>query len=421
MILRLCLGVLLCFTLAFGVDARFDIVKSKISASNIFVNVYSKDVHKGYLRKIKNSIKMDLKVSGYFNTIILEISKQYNKQPQDKVFGDNGIDFVLKVRVQRSPQVVFDVELIDIKSNKQIMSATYTTSDKNQYPMLVHYMSADIAKKLHRASLDWMKQKVIFSKYIKSGESQIIVSDYTLKYQKVVVSGGLKLFPKWANKEHTAFYYTSYDYFKPTLIYKNLKTNTYKRILSSNGMIVCSDVSKDGSKLLVTMAINDQTDIYLYNKKTKQKKRLTHYEGIDVSGNFIDNEKRIVFVSDRLEYPNIFAKKLNGKAVEQVVYHGKNNAQVSAYGNYIVYSSRESFNEFGVNIFNLYLISTKSDFIRRLTTTGVNQSPKISSDGKHILFIKRYRGKNYLGLIGVNDNKLFLFQSKVGKMQSMDW
>ncbi len=37
-----------------------------------------------------------------------------------------------------------------------------------------------------------------------------------------------------------------------------LKMGKEKKILSSEGMLVCSDVSSDGSKLIVTMAPNDQ-------------------------------------------------------------------------------------------------------------------------------------------------------------------
>ena len=37
-------------------------------------------------------------------------------------------------------------------------------------------------------------------------------------------------------------------------------------------MVVCSDVSKDGKKLLLTMAPKDQTDIYLYDLQTKECK-----------------------------------------------------------------------------------------------------------------------------------------------------
>jgi len=115
-----------------------------------------------------------------------------------------------------------------------------------------------------------------------------------------MISGGLNIFPKWANDEQTAFFYTSYASGEPTLYKVDVYSGSKQKIASSSGMIVCSDVSKDGSKLLVTMAPNDQPDIYLLDINSGSKKRLTTFGGIDVGGNFVDNGARVVFVSSRL-------------------------------------------------------------------------------------------------------------------------
>ena len=193
------------------------------------------------------------------------------------------------------------------------------------------------------------------------------------------------------------------------------------KITQSNGMIAASDVSKDGSKILLTMAPNDQSDIYLYDTVNKKFTRVTTFSGIDVNGNFIDNDSRVVFVSDRLGYPNIFATSVDGGAVEQMVFHGKNNNSISTFKNYIVYSSRESVNEYAQKTFNLYLISTKSDYIRQLTAGGINTYPRFSSDGGSIIFIKNLDGSSAVGIIRVNENRIFQFPLKIGKLQSIDW
>jgi TolB protein len=265
-----------------------------------------------------------------------------------------------------------------------------------------------------------MDKFIIFSRYLDSKTSEIVVSDYTLTYQKIVVKGGLNIFPKWATSKQENFYYTSYNHFKPSVMRQNLYTSKREKILSSDGMIVCSDVSDDGKKLVLTMAPYGQPDIYVYDIDTKIKTRITKYNGIDVGGSFVENNSKIVFVSDRLKYPNIFSKKLGEKGIERLIYHGKNNSQCTTYKDYIVYSSRETDNEFGRNIFNLYLISTYSDYVRRLTTNGRNQFPKFSSDGESILFIKN-DDRSYLGIIRINYNKSFLFPLKSGKLQSIDW
>jgi len=266
-----------------------------------------------------------------------------------------------------------------------------------------------------------MDKFVIFARYIDAKKSEIIIADYTLTYQKVVVSGGLNIFPKWSSKKQESFYYTSYSDLLPQIKKQNIYTGEVEKVVSSDGMIVCSDISNTDNNIIVTMAPNAQPDVYIYNLQNEIKTRLTKYSGIDVGGSFVENNTKVVFISDRLRYPNIFAKTIGQKGVERLVYHGKNNSQCSTFSNYIVYASRESDNEFGRNTFNLYLISTRSDFIRRLTTTGRNQFPKFSEDGDSILFIKRYKNKSYLGIIRLKYNKSFLFPLQNGKLQSIDW
>jgi TolB protein len=169
------------------------------------------------------------------------------------------------------------------------------------------------------------------------------------------------------------------------------------------------------------MAPKDQTDIYMYDIITKKIQKITNYSGIDVNGNFIDDDKRIVFVSDRLGYANVFAQGIYDTNVEQMVYHGKNNNSASAFDNYIVYSSREDKSEFGRNTFNLYLISTKTDYIRQLTMTGENLYPRFAKDPDTILFIKQYQNQSALGIVRLNANKTYHFTLKTGKLQSIDW
>ena len=310
--------------------------------------------------------------------------------------------------------------MYDVNTNTLVVDKTYATSIAVRYPFLSHKIAIDTNNYLHAPSIGWMDKFIIFARYLDSRTSEIVISDYTLTYQKVVVKGGLNIFPKWANKQQNAFYYTTYNGTQPSLIKQDLFTSKRTKILTSDGMIVCSDVSKDGSKLVLTMAPNSQPDIYIYDTKTRIKQRITYYSGIDVGGSFVENDTKIIFVSDRLKYPNIFAKKIGHRGVERLIYHGKNNSQCTTFGDYIVYSSRETDNEFGSNVFNLYLISTYSDYVRRLTTNGRNQFPKFSPDGESILFIKN-SDKSYLGIIRINYNKSFLFPLKSGKLQSIDW
>ena len=408
----------------FALDATMEIIKKKSLLPTISVVVSSDtNIEVKLAKNISALIQKDLSVSGHFNNSDISIENGYDVLPNYTVLKQNGIDLYLLLQVQKNQLngIIVNSKLYDVNTDSLVMSKSYTISSKVRYPFLSHKISIDINKHLNAPSIDWMDKFVIFSRYLNAKSSEIVVSDYTLTYQKVVVSGGLNIFPKWASKNQENFYYTSYKDDLPAIIKQNLYTKKSKKLLSSDGMIVCSDVSSDGKNIILTMAPNSQPDIYIYNVDTKIKTRITKYPGIDVGGSFVENDTKIVFVSDRLKYPNIFVKKIGSKGVERLIYHGRNNSQCTTFDDYIVYSSRETDNEFGSNIFNLNLISTKSDYVRRLTTNGINQFPKFSADGESILFTKNDGEDSYLGIIRVNYNKSFLFQLKTGKLQSIDW
>ncbi len=409
--------------ISFAADATVEIVKKidvlpKIAIQDASPNNIDAEFRKSFFKLLAG----DLRVSSHFRVEDDYLRSSYEGGPIENFLSDKKVDLILRFSLdQNLNNAAANVKLINARTGVTSFEKAYSLPDKKRYPFLAHKISVDINDQIGAPSISWMEQSVVFAKYTEAKKSEIVIADYTLSYQKTMVTGGLNIFPKWANKEQSAFYYTSYSGVEPTIYKLDLKDGSRKNIISGSGMIVCSDVSEDGNKLLLTMAPKDQTDIYLYDVRTRKIEKITDYSGIDVNGNFIDNDKRIVFISDRLGYPNVFAQNLNDKNVEQMVYHGKNNNSASAFDNYIVYSSRESKSEFGGSTFNLYLISTKTDNLRQLTATGENLYPRFSKDPDTIMFIKQYQNQSSLGIIRLNANKTYHFALKTGKLQSIDW
>jgi TolB protein len=335
---------------------------------------------------------------------------------------ENRVDFYLKIKTLiKKGKFGIEANLFNVALNKKILSKKYFVSKEDRYPFLSHKLVVDIAKVLKIEDLGWMQKFIIFAKNESRKNTRIYIADYSLTFKQAIVKNGLNLFPKWRNQEQNEFFYTHIGNTKAVLYKVNLYTGKREKITSSYGMLVCSDVSKDGNKLLLTMAPNDQPDIFLFDLTTRRKARLTTYSGIDVNGNFVDDEKAIIFVSDRLGNPNIFYKKIGEQGVEQMVYRGKNNNFCTTYKNYIAYVSRDTQSEFSDNKFNIYLISTQSDYIRQLTTTGKNLFPRFSSYGDTMLYIKHFKKGSALGIIRLMYNKSYLFPLKLGKLQAIDW
>jgi len=407
----------------YAADATVEIVKKldvlpKIAIQDASSRNVDLESRKSFFRLLAG----DLRVSSHFRVDDDYLQSSYEGGPVENFLSERKVDLILRFSLdQNLNNASVNVKLINARTGATNSEKSYNINDKKRNPFLAHKISVDVNDQIGAPSIKWMEQSVVFAKYTEPKKSEIVIADYTLSYQKTMVTGGLNIFPKWANVEQSAFYYTSYSGVEPTIYKLDLKDGSRKSIISGSGMIVCSDVSQDGNKLLLTMAPKDQTDIFLYDLRTKKINKITEYSGIDVNGNFIDNDSRIVFVSDRLGYPNIFAQNISDKNVEQMVYHGKNNNSASALDNYIVYSSREDKSEFGRNTFNLYLISTKTDYIRQLTATGENLFPRFAKDPDTIMFIKQYQNQSALGIIRLNANKTYHFPLKTGKLQSIDW
>jgi len=417
---KLLLPLFLVFNL-FAADATIEVIKKVDKMPSISVEDASVNYQNTLSKKFFKVLVSDLNVLSIFNVYD---NYEMNDYDADDVKPENTKrDYVLRYRLLQDDDGNLNCEykLLSAADSQVVRSKNFRIKKENLYVFLIHNLAIDVNNFIGAEPVEWMKSYVLISRLTGANESEIVISDYSLTYQHVMVKGGLNVFPHWADREQTAFYYTVLDGPKPTLYRLDRKTGQSSEILSSDGMMICSDVSLDGSKILVTMAPEGQPDVYLYDLRSKNLQKLTDYSGIDVGAQFLENDTEIAFVSDRGGYPNVWSKRIGSRGVQKMVYYGKSNVALAAYKNYIVYKSRESSNEFSHNTFNLHLISTRSDFIRRLTATGVNEFPRFSNNGDSLIFIKNYKSESSVGIIRLKQNKSFLFPLKIGKIQSIDW
>lgn len=361
----------------------------------------------------------DFKISGHFLVDKIHHQGTFSSNYLLPLFQSR--EYVLKYTFSQEQGSHLGIRLLRVRDNKEVFHKSYTIPSRGKYPFLAHKAVSDINHFLHYQPIDWINRYVVFSRYTTPRKSEIVLADYTMTYQRVLIRGGLNLFPQWADKKQTSLYYTSYNEMLPTLYLLNIYNGRKEKVLSSEGMLVCSDVSADGSKLLLTMAPEGQADIYEWNRYTHQKRRLTHFHGIDVNGKYLAGEQQFIFVSNRLGSANIFKKALGGAGVSKAVYHGRNNNACDTYGNEIVYISRESNHAFKSNLFNLYYTTLSGAETKPLTSTGNNQFPRFSMDGSVVQFIKRRGASSSIGYINLKSHQSLLFPLSGKKIQSIDW
>ena len=399
----------------YAVDATLKIEKDVEQRSRIAIVDASANSNDTFF----NILISDFKISGHFLAEDKHHKGDLNSNTLDPALKSK--EYIFKYALTQQSGTKLSIRLLKASDSSEVFNKSYAIPSRDKMPFLAHKAVSDINTALGYPDISWINRYVIFTRYTTAKHSEIILADYTFNYKNVIIKGGLNLFPKWADKEQKSFYYSSYSGLIPTLYKINIYTGAKRKIATSEGMIVCSDVSKNGSKILLTMAPNGQADIYEFNLNSGAKTRITKFNGIDVNGKYVDDESRIVFVSNRLGYANIFKKSIHSAAVSQVVYHGRNNNACDANKNKIVYASRESKKSFGANTFNLYLTTSHGSDTRPLTTTGSNQFPRFSLDGSVILYIKHKNTGSSIGYINLISHQSLLFPLSGKKIQSIDW
>ncbi|MDR1912355.1 MAG: Tol-Pal system protein TolB [Helicobacteraceae bacterium] len=424
--MRLFLACLFLSIGLFAADATITITKTVPTPFNIVVE--SKTGGASQIDKVVgNSIRVDLTTAGFFNVLNSPEGSSASLPFDSQIYQKAGLHYILRYELSiKDTQLRMQAQVYDVKAKKILFSTKdpYTvTNANNRHVFLAHHLIMDLADKMGIGGLDWMNRYVILARQTGKKETEIMIADYTLQFRQRIVRGGFNVFPKWADSKQTTFYYTHYEK-KPTLYKVELKTGIKTKILDSEGMLVCSDVSKDGRKLLLTMADNDQPDIYEYDTITRKKTRLTNFRGIDVNGRYLENDASFVFVTDRLGYPEIFyAKIANPENAEQFIFKGRNNNYITTCGDRAVFVSRDTASAFENNTFNLYLVSTKSNYMRQLTATGKNNFPRFSRTCDTILHTKEIKRnkEGALAVIRLDYNKAPFMPTLEGSIQSFDW
>jgi TolB protein len=403
--------------LSWGADATLEVVKGVAGVSPLAIE-------DGSLQSSEMSRKFSQMLAADMNVVSLfSVDDSYATAPFDSLepaVSHKEAQYLLRYRLVNDGEGGIKADIKLLQNGNELFLKSYILKQSEMLVFLSHTIAYDINAKLGGSPIDWIKRKVLFIRLTSPRHSEIVASDYTLSYQKVILKGGMYGFAKWANREQTDLYYTSLSDFKPTIYKMNLLSGYKEKVISSDGMAVCSDVSEDGKRLLLTLAPNGQPDIYLYDSVTKTQTRITDYSGIDVNGQFM-GDGSIAFVSNRLGYPNVFSTRLGSSAITQLVYQGKNNSSLSSYKNFLVYKARENSATFAGNTFNLHLLSLASGNVKRLTASGENDFPRFSPDGEAILYIKQEGSRSSIGVIRFGVNKSFAFPLKTGRIQSIDW
>ena len=179
---------------------------------------------------------------------------------------------------------------------------------------------------------------------------------------------------------------TYLSYFKnlPWVYLLNIETGNQEVVGDFPGMTFAPRFSPDGSKIIMSLAKDGNSDIYVMDLKSRVVTRLTTNSAIDTSPSYSPDGKKITFNSDRGGSQQIYVMDNDGRNQKRISNKGGNYATP-------VWSPRGDLIAFTKNFKGSYAIGvmrTNGEGERLLTENWYQEAPSWSPNGRVLTFYR---------------------------------
>lgn len=161
--------------------------------------------------------------------------------------------------------------------------------------------------------------------------------------------------------------------------------------------------SPDGKKLVLTMSINQNADLFLFDLEKKRSRQLTSRLGIETQAHWSPDGEKLVFVSDRSGSPQIYLMDLDTREDIRLTFAGLYNADPkwSPDGKSIMFTRRVN----GVE--QIHIMDQYGENVRTITSGRYfAEQAEWSPDGRQIVFASNRTGEYKLYIVSTDGSNL---------------
>lgn len=217
--------------------------------------------------------------------------------------------------------------------------------------------------------------------------------------------------PNWS-PDGNQLAYVSFENGNTEIFVQQMRSGQRKSVASFDGINSAPVWSPDGKKLAVTLSKNGNPEIYVMELASGDLLRITNNsQAIDTEPVFTPDGRDIIFTSDRGGNPQIYKVPANGGRAERLTFEGNYNASpdISPDGKTIT-MVHGSGGKFYIAVQDL-----RSGSVQVLTETGRDESPSFAPNGKMILYATEQKGRGVLAAVSV-DGRIHQRLSESGTM-----
>jgi TolB protein len=341
-------------------------------------------------RQIAQIVATDLGNSGLFTPIgpsgVPAVSFPQVQAPDYAAFSATGAQNLVQGFVQSNSNGTLTVGcyLYDISGQNQVARAGYVIQPRD-WRRAAHRCADSIYSRLTGEGAYFDTRIVYVSETgpARRRIKRLAIMDYDGANHRFLTNGQYTvLTPRFAPDQRTITFMTYQGDRQPRVMVYEIETGQVRPLVAQPYMTFAPRYSPDSSRIIFSMAINGNTDIYTIPVAGGTPTRLTNAPGIDTGGSFSPDGRRIVFESDRSGTQQIYVMDASGANQRRISFGGGGYATPvwSPRGDLIAFTRTGSF-QIGV--------MTPEGSGSRILTSGVYaEGPSWAPNGRAVMFTR---------------------------------
>lgn len=371
------------------------------------------------LKTIADSIKYDLEFSDQLKIELKRCDKQLSTQAEEHIMNQD-VSLCLYISLEGSSKkskehhVKFVVK--NLLENKTPFNKVFVVQSAHDCYQL-HQISDELFFALTNTKGP-MLSTLAYCKQSTSLKKEVCLANYACTIEKVLTpSKGNRAALCWHSQKIPSIFYSEYRQGNWSLVRHDLINNNISIICDYNGINMQPSFSSDGSRAVLCMSANGNSEIYLYDKKlckrvgTNEYIKLTENKGSNASPCMI-NDETVVFCSDfESRYPQIYLLTIKTGKTRRLT-SGRGYCADPTFckqNNSILYIRLVK------GVFQLFSLSLneKNPCEQQLTFShGDKTSPTVSACGNYVAFTyifpiaKTNRMSQQIAMLNINSGRI---------------
>jgi TolB protein len=344
----------------------------------------------GLGQQIAQIVATDLANSGLFTPIgpsgLPNVSFDQVQAPNYGAFSATGAQNLVQGFVQANGDGTLTVGcyLYDVAAQNQLTRAGYVVQPRD-WRRAAHRCADSIYSRLTGEGAYFDTRIVYVSETgpARRRIKRLAIMDYDGANHRFLTNGQYTvLTPRFAPDQRTITFMTYQGNRQPRVMIYEIETGRVRPLVEQPYMTFAPRYSPDSSRIIFSMAINGNTDIYTIPVAGGTPTRLTNTAGIDTGGSFSPDGRRIVFESDRSGTQQLYVMDANGANQRRISFGGGGYATPvwSPRGDLIAYTRTGAF-QIGV-------MSPDGAGARILTSGVYAEGPSWAPNGRAVMFTR---------------------------------